>query len=320
MKKNGFIILGICFAIIAGATVFLSSKPAEQNNQVVLAATVFPIYDIARNIAGGNADVKLIVPPGTSPHSFDISAQTVKNLQDADIVFHIGYGVDDWIASFQQAMPNIPVVGMDKGIILREAVRGEHEDEGERGDEENHEEEEEDDHGHGAVDPHYWLDPDNAKIMARTIADELIRLDPSHAEAYTERKDQFIATLEAQDILWKHQLSGFTKRDILTFHDAFYYFAEHFDLNVVATYEPFVGKEPTPQYLAELHKEVKEHDIRVLFIEPQLSRSGLDAFAADVGAAVGVLDEMGGKDGKESYIDLIAANVREVEQALTASR
>lgn len=305
MKKTGYIVLGVLAVIIGVAAVFLSPKDMPiENNRTIVAATIFPIYDIVRSIAGTDAEVKLIVPPGTSPHSFDISAETVKGLQDADVVFNIGHGVDDWMTSFQQAIPNVRVIGMDKGITLREAVRNEHEDEEE----------------HGGVDPHYWLDPNNAKIMAVTITDELIRLDPSHQEAYTERKDQFITKLEAQDILWKNQLAEFTKRDILTFHDAFYYFANHFNLHVVATYEPFVGKEPSPQYLANLHGVVKEHNLRVLFIEPQLSRAGLDAFAADVGAAIGVLDEMGGKDGKESYIDLISANVREVEQALVVSR
>lgn len=314
MKRFIFILL--IGGIIGSGVVLMSmlspnTVPVE-HKKIEVAATTFPIYDIARTVAGNDAVVHLIVPPGTSPHAFDVSAQTVKNISGSDILFMSGHGVDDWIASLQHALPDVPVVVTDRNISLRTAVsHDEHEEEAHEG---------EDEREHGPTDPHYWLDPDNAKIMAATIAEELIKIDPAHSEAYTNRKDVFIQELEKQDVVWQAQLASFQQRDILTFHDAFYYFAEHFDLHVVATYEPFVGKEPSPQYLAELHEIVKEHSIRTLFIEPQLSRSGLDAFAADVGATIGVLDEMGGADGKDSYMRLIDANVREVEKALRSQK
>lgn len=306
MKKVLFI-LGVI--VIIGAAVFFSKQNSDTRIQKLeIAATTFPVYDIARNIAGEQAVVHLIVPPGTSPHAFDVSPQTIKKISGSDILFGLGLGVDDWIASVQHALPGVPFVTLERNITLKESAAEGHEQESE----DEHEEHEE----HGPTDPHYWLDPDNAKIMAATITEELSKIDPDHAAEYQVRKDAFVRRIEEKDKEWQARLTSFTKRDILTFHDAFYYFADHFNLRVVATYEPFAGKEPSPQYLAELHTIVKKYDIRTLFIEPQLSRSGLDAFAADVGAAIGVLDEMGGQEGKESYIALIDANVREVENAL----
>lgn len=309
MKKIVPIFGGLVAIAIVLVIIFVPKVAPPDNKKMEIAATTFPIYDIARTVAGPDALVHLIVPPGTSPHAFDVSAETIKNIGGSDVMLVSGHGVDDWIASLRHALPDVPVIVMDRNISLRSIVAQDEHEEG------GHEEEGVE-HGHGSIDPHYWLDPNNAKIMASTIADELKKIDPEHAGRYTERKDAFVQELEKQDAVWQARLQSFTKRDVLTFHDAFYYFADHFNLNVVATYEPFAGKEPSPQYLAELHHIVKEYDIRTLFIEPQLSRSGLDAFASDVGATIGVLDEMGGADGKESYIRLVDANVSEVEKAL----
>ncbi len=309
MKKTLVLFLGVSIVLFGFFSFFPIEKKNTDNKKIRIAATTFPIYDIARIVAGDAGEVQLIVPPGTSPHSYDVSPETIRQMTGSDILFVSGHGIDDWIASVHYALPDVPAVVLDKNISLRAST------EEEEHDAVSHDEEVHEDH-HGPVDPHYWLNPDNAKIMAETIAVELGSIDPIHAGAFLDRKDAFVQELTLRDEQWQARLAPFTKRDILTFHDAFYYFADHFTLSVVATFEPFAGKEPSPQYLANLHEVVKEHDITVLFIEPQLARSGLEAFAADVGASIGVLDEMGGALGKESYIDLIDANVRAVEEAL----
>ena len=105
------------------------------------------------------------------------------------------------------------------------------------------------------------------------------------------------------------------KQPIITFHDAFGYFSDHFGITVVATVEPFAGKEPTPQYLVELGNIIKELNVRYLFTEPQLSSRNIQAFASDNNLVVGVLDPIGGLQTRETYIELISFNVNALKDA-----
>lgn len=313
--KNILFLISIGIIIIIGTVIsatsgFVQETPKDQD-RIRVAGTFFPVYDLVRQVGKDHVDISLVVPPGTSPHAFDVSPQTIKELQGTSVVFAIGHGVDQWVAQIPEGVAGSRMVLLDPGISLREP----HEEEESSG----HDEEAHGEHAVG-IDPHYWLDPDNAKIMVRTIADELSRLDPVNSEQYRKNAEEYRMLLDQKNAEWMAALQPYTKRDIITFHDAFYYFADHFGLNVVGTFEPFAGKEPTPKYLQDLLMQIKKHNVKVLFIEPQFSHESLETFAKDVGATIEVLDEMGGADGKESYIDLMTANVKAVERALNKNQ
>ena len=116
--------------------------------------------------------------------------------------------------------------------------------------------------------------------------------------------------------MWKEKLSDISSKNIVTFHDAFGYFADHFGLQIVATFEPFPGKEPTPSYLQALQEEITERQITTLFIEPQLSAAALQQFADDNNLTIGTLDPLGGTDERLSYIDMMHYNVKSIAEAL----
>ena len=276
-----------------------------------IAATLFPVYDIAKNVAGDAADVELILAPGASPHTFDASPSDLTKLQSITRIFAIGQGIDSWSFGIADNIPGAEIIELDKNINLKEST--EHEDEDEYEGKAEHEEEADE---HGELDPHYWLDPNNAMIMANTIADELGTLDPTNAEQYRQNADNFTKMLQNEDVTWKTTINALPEKNIITFHDGFFYFADHFGLNVVTTFEPFPGKEPTPSYLQELEKEIKENNIRVLFTEPQLHGASLKQFAKDHDISVSVLDPLGGVDGRQSYSELINTNVQTIVEAL----
>ena len=199
-----------------------------------------------------------------------------------------------------------------------------HEDANGHEDEHDHESEHEDAHSdddhhghhHGPIDPHYWLSVHNAEQIAMNIANELAELDDENASLYTERAEQYAEKLEALEVELQDKVAGLSSRNIIALHDAWYYFADEFGLNLVGTFEPSAGKEPTPQYLANLEEEVRAHEVSTLFMEPQLSTDSIQAFANDHNLNVAVIDPLGGVEGRENYIELMRYNVEQVVRAL----
>ena len=312
MERAFQFIFLILFAL--AISIFLpgcSRQEVEDSGKITAAATTFPIYDILRQVGGDKIEPILILPPGASPHTFDPSPAQIAALNQAEIFFISGAGLDDWALSIIEADKQAKLVDLSQDIALSPFEHEEREEGEELGEE---------DHGHEGLDPHYWLDPENAKIMAEAIARELALLDASQAQFYADRASDFKAEIDQKFIAWQELLSVFYKRQLAVFHDAWGYFAKRFGLEIVATFEPFPGKSPSPQELITMQTEIKENQVKALFIEPQLSSEAAEALAQDLGVEIWRLDPLGGTTGKESYLELIDYNIQAIYGALLTSQ
>lgn len=322
MKNKAILLVVGVIVVVAGAFAMATmSENGPVGDRPVVAATIFPIYDIVRTVAGDDVHVELLLPPGASPHTFDPTPALVRNIQQAEILFMIGYDLDEWAADIVEDGGTIEVVTLDRGITLRETEAHDDHDENEHADEDGHydyeeDEHEEDAHQHGPQDPHYWLNPHNAATIAETIAMELGEVLPEQAEVFESRAAAFAVEVEEKITEWEVAVVPVEGVAFMTLHDAFYYLGDFATLNLVATFEPFPGREPTPRYLTELTAEIEEHNVQALFSEPQLSLAPIRAFTDDTGLALGVLDPLGGADGRDSYIALIDFNIRSLVETL----
>jgi ABC-type Zn uptake system ZnuABC Zn-binding protein ZnuA len=278
-------------AIVAALTLTLVSPVAEAGaERLKVAATIFPLYDIVRHVADPVADVVLVLPPGASPHTFEPTPSGVRALEGARVLFVIGHGLDDWAARLARGAGIMRLAPVDAGIALRREP-------------------------HGGVDPHYWLSAPNAKAIARTVAAELTRWAPDRRGALDHALASYLTRLEAADAEVHRLLADLPTRRIATFHDAFGYFAEAYGLDVVATFEPYPGLEPSPRFVIEFQRNIRASGVRVVFTEPQLSLDALRPIARDLGVTLAVLDPLGGLPGRESYIDLLRFDARAVAAA-----
>ncbi len=326
MNKKLLFIAGLLLVTIFALFSYTSKQHTEEakqsNGNIKIAATIFPIYDIAQTVADDLADVKLILQPGASPHTFEPTPSELTKLQGTKAIFSIGQGLDEWTTGIANNIRNAKVIELDKDMKLRKYEEGDDHDDHDEHEEDHddhhdeHEDEDEHDHDHGEFDPHYWLAPDNAVLMANKIAKELGNIDPANKNAYEKNAKTFAKALENKNAEWDNTLKKVKTRELVTFHNAFSYFAHHFDLEILTTFEPFPGKEPTPSYLQELRHTIEEHDITALFTEPQLHGASLEQFAKDNDISVSVLDPIGGTSGRDSYIELIDYNVETVVKAL----
>ena len=256
-----------------------------------VAATIFPLYDIVRDVGGPLVEPVLILPPGASPHTFEPRPSNARALAHAAVLFRVGHGLDEWAVRLAEASGVGKVVPADAGIRLRRFADG-------------------------SVDPHYWLSCENARSIARTVAGELALLLPERRAEIETRLADCLARLDAADRAIRGILDHLTSRSIATLHDGFGYFADAYGLTIAAVFEPSGDREPSPRAVAEFQRRVRAAKVRAIFAEPQLSKDAIRPIAGDLHLPVSTLDDLGGVPGRDACAALLLFNARQIADAL----
>ena len=171
---------------------------------------------------------------------------------------------------------------------------------------------------HAAGNPHYLIDPMNAKIAAETIANAFAQLDPKSAETYQANFRKFATALDAKLAEWQKALEPFKGQRIVSYHNSWPYFSQRFGVRVDVFLEPKPGIPPSAAHLAEVIAQMKAEKIRAIFVEPHLNRKTAETVARNSGAAVVEVSQFpGGIKGTEGgYLPLLDAIVRGLVKAL----
>lgn len=279
-------VAALWFLVSTSAIPTVSSPGTGPNSAgLKVAASIPPLQSIVTTIGQDKVIAIGLLPPGASPHTFEPKISALAKLQGAQATFIIGHGLDDW-ARDMVADP-ATVMTVDAGIELRANK---------------------DSNESGPDDPHYWLSFANTRLITRTITAKLQELDPSNADFYAVNLEKFDQEIVAAKETSRERLADVKHNKIVTFHDAWEYFAAEQGLAVVATFEPTAGKEPTPQYLQSLQKITRQYQLTTIFSEPQLSTETLDAFLADGEVKVLNLDPLGDGQGEGSYLETLVRN------------
>ena len=241
----------------------------------------YPIYLFASNLLDGAESVTLtsLAEPGAGClHDYQLQTGDMKELAKADAFLINGAGMEGYLEGVFEAFPALTVVDASTGVELLEDCSDGHDHD-------------HDDHGHDhAYNAHIWLDASNAVIMVNNLAEGLIAALPAQADVIAANRDAYIARLSALDAEIESALAAVAKKDIITFHEAFPYFANAYGLNVAAV----VNRDPddalSPRALAELCKLVTSLGVPPLFTEPQYEDKAAQTIARETGAAIHTLD------------------------------
>jgi len=169
---------------------------------------------------------------------------------------------------------------------------------------------------HPRGNPHYWLDPDNGAVIARTIANALAQVDAPHAATYQANAEKFTAELAAKKAQWKESARALAGMKIVTYHNSWPYFSRAFGLDVEAFVEPLPGIEPTPSHTAKVIDLMKAQGIRVIGVEPYFSKRTPDTIARAAGAMVVELPpSVGGAPGADDYFSLFDVLIERLAKA-----
>lgn len=157
-------------------------------------------------------------------------------------------------------------------------------------DHDDHDDHDEHDHHAGMPDPHIWLDPMNVKIQAKTITNALIKIQPKNKEIFTKNLNKFDKKLDKLDLEIKNILKDVKSREFMVYHPSWGYFADRYNLKQIAI--EIEGKEPKLSSLKHLVEEAKEHNIKVIFVQPQFSQKSAKAISAQINAKVVPIDQL----------------------------
>ena len=310
LKKIPFII-----SILSLLTLFTSAKA-----ELRVVASIKPIHSLASYLMDGVGKPSLIVDGYASPHGFALKPSHAKMLQEADIIFYVGEGIENFlekplksIAKNAEKIELMEIKGLTKLKFRERNIFDGHDDHGH--DDDGHKEDDHDDHGHdddgheghahGEYDPHIWLDPENAKVILNEMVEHLIENDEKNASIY---KNNLNKALKDVDKLLKNVKSEL-KKDFksIVFHDAYQYFEERFNVNILGAFTVNTDVMPGAEQLSEI-REIIEHDkVSCIFSEPQFNPDIINAVAKDMKVKTGVLDPLGATldPGKNLYFDLI---------------
>jgi zinc transport system substrate-binding protein len=311
------------------------SGGGDTGGRLAVVASIFPVYDLVRTVAGPDADVMLMLQPGRNEHHFDPTPKEVEQVARARLGVMVGLGLDPWMEKLMKdAAPKARVLKVgDKVPTLKiqlEAVgdddddddhdKDHHHDKGKakgKGDDKkakDHDHDHDHDHEKGAVDPHVWLDPQRAKTMVLAIADELAAADAPHTAGYRERAAALAKSLTALDDDVAARMKALPKKQLITFHGSFGYFADRYGLQIVAVIEPAPGSTPTGDYITKVLKVVNDKKVPALFSEPQLDPRPAKVIADQAKLPLGVLDPVGGGPQTDGYEKMIRYDAAELEK------
>ncbi len=250
-----------------------SLPPPGADGRPAAFATIGPVAWAVERIAGPRARVALLVPGGQSHEAFAPAPRQVEELMRAGVWFRTALPFEEALAArVARTAPRLRIVDVTAGVRMRPAEAHAHEG-GEHA---------------GELDIHVWLDPQNMKIHARAIRDELCALVPAGAEEFRANAAKLAAELDAADAAIAAQLAPFKGARMYVFHPAFGYFADRYGL--VQRAIEVEGKEPTPRQLAEIVTRARADGARTVFVQAQFPARGARHIAEAIGAEVAELD------------------------------
>jgi zinc transport system substrate-binding protein len=261
-----------CLSLAASLAFFCPA--AHAGPPVKATATFLPVYIFAVNVAGDRADVSLLIPPGMDVHAYSLRPHDIKKLQEADMVFLSGAGLDDFIAV--RIRDRAKTVDTSRGVrLLRSGL---------------------------APDPHIWLDPARAMLQVENIRDAFSKLDPANEGYYRANAEAYMERLGAVDKEAAEAIGRLGTKYLVTYHESFAYFGDRYGLLTYSLTGPD-AQYPLPGRVKEVYDMVGARGIKAVFAEKQFPPQSLDRLKRDLGVRVCTLDTIETGEPRAGYYE-----------------
>ena len=287
-----------CIAIMLAMTAILGCGRTEKqkSGKMLVAASIAPLADFAREVGGQKVNVELLVPAGASPHTYQLNPDQMSVLHNASVLVLNGIGLEYWADKAIDAAnnPKLIIVHTADGLPTIDTP---------------------DDSDHKGGNPHVWLDPKMAIHQVEAIRDAYIKADPKNADYYRNNSKEYVAKLMALDADIRKQVHAFSHKKFIAFHPAWAYFAREYGLTQEAVIETSPGKEPSPAEIRTIVDKARTLKAKAIFAESQFSPKAAKVIADEVGAKVIILDPLG-EPPSYNYIQTMHDNLNRMSEAL----
>jgi ABC-type Zn uptake system ZnuABC Zn-binding protein ZnuA len=268
---------------------------SQQKLRVV--TTSADLKALAEAVGGARIEVESLAAPEQDPHAIEVKPAQLAHVRSAALLIRVGLDHEPWLAKLRLPA-SVVVLDASRNVRLIQTatprLRAERRA-----------------HVHAYGNTHYWLDPDNAIPITAAIRDALAKLRPDDARVFETNRNAFVAMLKTKIEYWKTALAPVRGTKIVVIHDSWSYFADAFDLRIVAAAEPHPGVPPSPAELAALLQRMREAGVKVLIADPHSNPALVREIAAKTGTHAVTLMPSG-----SDYIRLLDDNVSRLIKAL----
>jgi zinc/manganese transport system substrate-binding protein len=300
------------FTLVALAAML--ALPAAVPAQLKVVTSTTDLYDIAKAVGGDKITASHIGEGYQDPHFIEAKPSFVLQLRNADVWAFVGLDLEiGWMPLLLDGARNPKIrqggsgyVDVSRAIPLLDIPSG------------NVDRSQGDVHPLG--NPHYWLDPENGRRIARLFRDKFVQLDAKNAATYNSNEQAFEARLNAAEKTWAPLIAQIKGKPVVAWHTSWRYFAEYTGMKIVSFMEPKPGVPPSVSHLAEVMADMRRTSAKVIVMEPFYDRKQGDLVAGRVGGTVLVLPpSVGGVAGTGDYISLMTRDIQQLAAALQAT-
>ncbi len=293
------------------------AQPDAGGEKPRLAASFYPLAFALQHIAGEGYDITTVTPGGVEPHDFEPSPQDIVRLQDVDVLFYNGAGLDSWV---DRLMPALADKGVQTVNIVEALETSQYAILAAEEGEEAHEDEED----HGPEDPHVWLDPLAMEEIGRIVAETLSEKFADDAAQFEDNLELWVSDAQGLHRQFQLALTSCRLNEIIVSHDAFSYLGRRYGFEII----PIAGfspqEQPSAKRLGELATLAKQKGITTIFFETLTSPKLSDALAREVGATTAVLDPIEGISAEDAhagknYMTIMVDNAMALSKAMQCS-
>lgn len=321
------VLMGAC--VLAGCSAHPGSSAAQAGAKKTIYATFFPVADLARQIVGDHMTVETIIKGNQEPHDFELKAQDMAAMRNADLFMYNGAGMESFIDDLKHSIgDDSKFLDLSQGLTL---LKTEHDEEPEEpeGDSAGNDEQLKElkaarKHAHNheheldGVNPHTWLSIRNAITELDTICKKVSQIDPEHADDYQKNYEAAVQRFKDLDAQFAETLSSVPKdrRYFIASHAAFNYLAKDYGLKQIAVTGISPEDEPTAEQLAKIADFVKEHKITTIFFEGKATPKVAETLARSTGAKTGTLYTMESLTDDEIQMGYLALMEKNLESLM----
>ena len=300
-------------ATLVAVSALMMPAAASAQSKLTVVATTEDLASLAREVGGDHVNVEAIARGYQDPHFVEAKPSFILKLQKADLLIVDGRELEiGWLPPLIQqsrnakvqvgangyldASQNVKILDIPTGQITRAM-----------GD------------VHPLGNPHYWMDPENGRLIAREVADKLTQFRPGDRAYFEQRLADFNRRLTEAESRWYADMAPYKGTKVVTYHRSFPNFAERFGLEIVGYVEPRPGIPPSPAHTLDLIQEMKRLNIKLVLVEPYFDLKTPEAIGRATGAQVLVMPpSVGGVKEATDYLALFDYNIRLLVNAIKA--
>lgn len=284
----------------------LGSNKDKKEDSIKVVTSFYPMYLLASNVVKDIDNVELINMTNSATgclHDYSLTTDNIKLLEDCDIFIINGAGMESFLDKVLKQKPDLKIIDASKGIEL---IKSDYMDESDNHDHDHDEE----------YNPHVWLSVENAIKQVENIKNKLIEYNSINKDKYSQNAKEYIEQLSNLDNKIHSELDNIENKNIVTFHEAFPYFAKEYGLNIVGVVQREAGSEPSAKELQETIEKIKNLDVKAICVEPQYSTKAAETISKETNVKVYTLDPIVTEEYKNSsYIDIMNKNLETLKEA-----